>query len=64
MPWLDFSSGYVQRATALLPKQGSKRPWKLYQNYAKDLMALRFGKVDDGVLIFSRRDTAAKRAAG
>jgi hypothetical protein len=47
-----------------MPKQGSKRPWKLYQNYAKDVMALRFGKVDDGVLIFSRRDAAAKRAIG
>jgi hypothetical protein len=59
-----LSSGYMQRAKDVLPKQGSKRPWKLYQNYAKDVMALRFGKVDDGVLIFSRREAAAKRAAG
>src|SRR5207237_5440602 len=29
-PWIDFTSGYVQRAIAKMPKQGSKRPWKLY----------------------------------
>ena len=37
LPVLDFSSGYVQRALATLPKQGSKQPWRLYQNYAFDL---------------------------
>jgi cation diffusion facilitator CzcD-associated flavoprotein CzcO len=55
-PWLDFSSGYVQRAAEVLPRQGTKKPWKLYQNYALDLVALRFGKVDDGTLAFSRRN--------
>lgn len=49
----DFSSGYVQRATDRLPKQGDRRPWKLYQNYTLDLVTLRFGKVDDGTMIFS-----------
>jgi len=52
-PWLDFSSGYVQRAMAKFPKQGNKTPWKLYQNYAMDLMSLRYAKLDDGVLRFS-----------
>ncbi len=52
-PWIDFSSGYVQRALATLPKQGSKAPWRLHQNYALDLLALRFGKVNDGVMQFS-----------
>jgi monooxygenase len=49
-----LSSGYMQRAKDILPKQGSKRPWKLYQNYAKDMLALRFGSIDDGTLVFSR----------
>ena len=40
VPWLDFSSGYVQRAVAKMPKQGSKRPWRLYQNYALDIVSL------------------------
>ena len=53
LPWLSFSSGYVQRAVAKMPKQGSKRPWRLYQNYALDIVSLRFGKVDDGVMQYS-----------
>ena len=52
-PWLDFSSGYVQRAMENWPKQGTKVPWKLDQNYAKDLMNLRYSRLDDGVLQFS-----------
>ncbi len=50
--FVDFSSGYVQRALADLPKQGKDRPWKLYQNYLKDLLMLRYGRVEDGVLEF------------
>jgi monooxygenase len=61
-PWLDFSSGYVQRALDQLPRQGSKRPWKLYQNYALDLMTLRFGAVDDGSMEFHRKPAGAKAA--
>jgi monooxygenase len=52
-PIIDFSSGYVQRAIANFPKQGSKAPWKLHQNYALDLLNLRFGSLDDGVLEFT-----------
>jgi cation diffusion facilitator CzcD-associated flavoprotein CzcO len=58
-PWLDFSSGYVQRAKDVLPRQGNKKPWKLYQNYALDLVALRYGKVNDGTLRFSKPKLAA-----
>jgi hypothetical protein len=54
-PILDFSSGYVMRAVAELPKQGSKEPWKLRQNYAVDLRALRYGALEDGAMTFSRR---------
>ena len=53
LPVLDFSSGYVQRALATLPKQGSKQPWRLYQNYALDIVTLRWGKIDDGVMKYS-----------
>lgn len=59
-PWLDFSSGYVQRAMARFPKQGNKPPWKLYQNYALDLMSLRYAKLDDGVLRFTNPAGQAK----
>ena len=60
-PWIDFSSGYFQRSLHLLPKQGDKLPWKLYQNYARDIVMLRWGKVDDGVMAFSTPAGAAAR---
>jgi monooxygenase len=52
-PWLNFSSGYVTRAMANWPKQGDVAPWKVHQNYALDLMAFRFGKIDDGTMVFA-----------
>jgi cation diffusion facilitator CzcD-associated flavoprotein CzcO len=58
-PWLDFSSGYVTRAMSRFPKQGPKAPWRVHQNYALDLMAFRYGRVDDGVMRFSKASTAA-----
>ena len=42
----------------LFPKQGSKPPWRLHQNYARDILTLRFGRIDDGVLEFSGRRAA------
>ena len=51
-PFLSFTSGYVQRASAILPKQGTHRPWQVHQNYFRDMLALRFGRIDDGVLRF------------
>ena len=53
-PFLDFSSGYVQRAADVLPRQGKTKPWKLYQNYALDLVTLRYGRVDDGTMTFTK----------
>lgn len=53
-PLLDFSSGYVQRAEAGLPGQGSRAPWRLRQNYFLDYMAFRFGRLADGVLRFRK----------
>ncbi|MBA4211102.1 MAG: FAD-containing monooxygenase EthA, partial [Parvibaculum sp.] len=49
-----------QRSIGKFPKQGSKKPWKLYQNYALDIMALKFGEVEDGAMEFSK--PAAKKA--
>ena len=51
-PLMNFSSGYIQRSLDQLPKQGSKAPWRLYQNYLLDLFGLRYGAVDDGVIEF------------
>jgi monooxygenase len=54
-PFLSFTSGYVQRAQHLLPKQGSRRPWQVYQNYLKDLVTIRFGRIADGVMRFGAK---------
>jgi monooxygenase len=54
-PWIDFSSGYIQRAIDKFPKQGNKTPWKLHQNYALDIMSLRFGSLEDGSMEFRAR---------
>ncbi|HEU4537633.1 MAG TPA: NAD(P)/FAD-dependent oxidoreductase, partial [Polyangiaceae bacterium] len=52
-PIIDFSSGYVQRALAELPRQGPAPPWKLYQNYVLDLWLMRHAPLDDGTMQFS-----------
>ncbi|MCW6534486.1 flavin-containing monooxygenase [Sphingomonas lycopersici] len=62
-PFLSFTSGYVQRALDKLPKQGSRTPWKLHQNYALDVMMLRFGSVDDSMEFSNPAPSRAARAA-
>lgn len=52
--FLNLSSGYIQRAKKILPKQGKRRPWRVYQNYLVDMLATRFGRVKDSVLKFQR----------
>lgn len=61
-PFLDFTSGYVQRAAALLPRQGHRTPWRVHQSYTRDLMALKFGGVDDE-MDFSNPEPATRRVA-
>jgi monooxygenase len=55
LPFIDFSSGYIRRAAGRFPMQGSKAPWRLYQNYFRDILSLRHGRVEDGAMEFSRR---------
>jgi cation diffusion facilitator CzcD-associated flavoprotein CzcO len=54
-PVLDLTSGYIQRAIETLPRQGARRPWKVYQNYLRDLLSVRFSRVNDGTIEFRRR---------
>ncbi|WP_150299077.1 flavin-containing monooxygenase [Pseudomonas profundi] len=51
-PFLDFTSGYVQRAAGLLPRQGDRRPWQVYQNYTQDKLTIQYGRINDGVMQF------------
>jgi len=51
-PVVDFTSGYIVRAMHTMPRQGSRTPWRLHQNYMKDLSMMRYGRVDDGTMEF------------
>jgi monooxygenase len=62
-PFIDFNSGYILRSIDKFPKQGSKPPWRLYQNYPRDILALRYGDVDDDALEFSREPVREPVAA-
>jgi cyclohexanone monooxygenase len=59
-PFLTFSSGYVQRAVDILPKQGIQRPWRVHQNYLLDLLHIRYGRIADGVMQFTAGGAAAQ----
>ncbi len=49
-PLLDFDAGYIKRAVDVLPKQGSKSPWKVHQNYYKDIKSLKGADYSDKYL--------------
>ncbi len=62
-PLLDFSASYVLRSIDQFPRAGSRSPWRLGMSYAHDVVRLRYGKIDDGAMRFSRRSRAAEPAA-
>jgi cation diffusion facilitator CzcD-associated flavoprotein CzcO len=51
---IDLSSGYVQRARATLPRQGTEKPWRTYQNYLRDIVNLRLDPINDGTMTFTK----------
>jgi hypothetical protein len=57
-PALPLTSGYVQRANAILPKQGTRVPWRVVQNYAIDMAMIRFSKVADESMEFTKKSGA------
>ena len=58
-PLLSFSSGYVQRSIDRFPRQGGRKPWRVYQNYLLDLLSMRAGPLRDGTMVFRRLPSAA-----
>lgn len=53
MGMLDqLQSGYVQRAKDVMPRQGSKNPWKVLMHYRQDAAMLLDEPVVDGLLEF------------
>lgn len=58
-PFLNLSAGYIVRAADRLPKQGDRAPWRNPQSYFRDIATLRFGRLDDGVMKFSKASAAS-----
>jgi monooxygenase len=56
-PFIDFNSGYVVRSIHKFPKQGPHAPWRLYQNYPRDIKLLKRGPLEDVGIQFSRAPT-------
>jgi cation diffusion facilitator CzcD-associated flavoprotein CzcO len=61
-PMIDFSSGYVRRAIDQFPRQGTREPWRLRQNYVLDIRTIRHGRIDDGTMRFSASAPRARDA--
>ncbi len=59
-PFVDLTAGYIQRSIAKFPRQGTSTPWRLHQNYARDIAMLRYGSLEDEAMEFS---VAPARAA-
>ncbi len=53
-PLLDFSSGYITRKSAELPKQGTVKPWVMYQNYVADIFLVKFAGLSDSGMKFTK----------
>jgi monooxygenase len=62
-PWIDLMSGYVQRAIERFPRQGPALPWRVHQNYVRDIRLLRHGPVDDE-MDFSTTDLSHPHSRG
>ncbi len=63
-PILGLTSGYIQRSAHLLPKQGTKQPWKVHQSYLRDYRALKMSDIDDSIMEFSGSLTRQAARAG
>jgi cation diffusion facilitator CzcD-associated flavoprotein CzcO len=60
-PLIDLKAGYVLRSLDKLPKQGPSAPWRLYQNYPRDVLLMRHGSLEDGAMRFSRSAVPAAK---
>jgi monooxygenase len=50
----SLDSGYVRRGNDRLPRQGTREPWKVRNDYVRDVPVLKLGAINDGILQFSR----------
>jgi monooxygenase len=57
-----LNSGYVRRADDSLPRQGTRRPWVVLNDYIRDAPMLRYGAIEDGHLMFTAAGARRERA--
>jgi monooxygenase len=50
---LDFDAGYILRGQHIMPKQGSQAPWRVFENYLKDVPLIKKANLEDGYLKYS-----------
>ena len=58
-PMLDLAAGYVLRSIDSFPRQGTVTPWRLNQNYPRDVRLLRYGQLEDAGVAFTRAPAGA-----
>jgi cation diffusion facilitator CzcD-associated flavoprotein CzcO len=56
-PLLDLTSGYVQRAIEAFPKQGTRAPWTMRQNYILDALSMKTADLEKEIK-FARANPA------
>lgn len=54
-PFLDLDAGYIRRGVGEMAKQGSHLPWRLHQNYMRDIGLLSGRRLEDGIMVFHPR---------
>ena len=59
-PLLGLTSGYIQRSAHLLPRQGSRQPWRVHQSYLRDYRALKMSELEDDAMVFSGPNVASE----
>ena len=62
-PFIDLQAGYVLRSIDQMPRQGSRAPWRLHQDYPRDVLLLKRGRLDGEGIAFSRAPAVELTAA-
>ncbi|WP_312179782.1 alpha/beta fold hydrolase [Arthrobacter sp.] len=62
-PFLDLDAGYIRRGVGEMAKQGAHVPWRLHQNYMKDIGLFSNRRLEDGSMSFQRRRTGGELSA-
>ena len=53
-PLIDLTSGYVSRGVHLMPRQGARSPWRMHQNYPRDVWLMRHSTLTRDGMRFER----------